>query len=128
LDLVLVSGEKADPPVCRIMDYGKYKFEQEKRAREARKKQHNAEVKEVKMRYKIEKHDYNVCVTRAERFLKAGDKVKATVIFKGREIQHKDLAEVLLKQLSTDLDPLAEVQQYPKQEGKNMIMILSPKK
>lgn len=128
LDLVLVSGEKADPPVCRIMDYGKYKFEQEKRAREARKKQHTSEIKEVKMRYKIEEHDYNVCVNRAERFIKSGDKVKATVIFKGREIQHKDLAESLLKKLATDLEPIAEVQQNPKQEGKNMIMMLAPKR
>lgn len=127
LDLVLIS-DKATPPVCRIMDYGKYKFEQEKKAREARKKQHTSDVKEVKMRYKIEEHDYNVCVNRAERFLKAGDKVKATVMFRGREIQHKDLAETLLKRLANDLQPLAEVQQDPKQEGKNMTMMLSPKK
>jgi translation initiation factor IF-3 len=80
LDLVLVS-DKADPPVCRIMDYGKYKFEQEKRAREAKKKQHAAEVKEVKMRYKIEEHDYRVRINQAERFLKSGDKVKATITF-----------------------------------------------
>jgi translation initiation factor IF-3 len=128
LDLVLVSSEKADTPVCRIMDYGKYKFEQEKRAREAKKKQHNSEIKEVKMRYKIGDHDYNVCVNRAERFIKAGDKVKATVIFKGREIQHKDLAEVLLKKLAADLEEIAEVQQRPKQEGRNMIMMLGPKR
>ncbi|MGG6296106.1 translation initiation factor IF-3 [Leptolyngbya sp. AN02str] len=128
LDLVLVSGEKADPPVCRIMDYGKYKFEQEKKAREARKKQHTSEIKEVKMRYKIEQHDYNVCVNRAERFLKSGDKVKATVMFRGREIQHKDIAETLLNRLATDLQELAEIQQAPKQEGKNMIMMLGPKK
>jgi translation initiation factor IF-3 len=127
LDLVLVS-DKADPPVCRIMDYGKFKFEQEKKAREAKKKQHTSDVKEVKMRYKIEEHDYNVCVNRAERFLKSGDKVKATVMFKGREIQHKDLAEVLLKRLANDLQTHAEVQQEPKQEGRNMTMMLSPKK
>jgi translation initiation factor IF-3 len=127
LDLVLVS-DKADPPVCRIIDYGKFKFEQEKKAREAKKKQHTSDVKEVKMRYKIEEHDYNVCVNRAERFLKAGDKVKATVMFKGREIQHKDLAETLLKKLANDLQAHAEVQQEPKQEGRNMTMMLSPKK
>ncbi|MGB3493160.1 MAG: translation initiation factor IF-3, partial [Elainellaceae cyanobacterium] len=92
LDLVLVS-DKADPPVCRIMDYGKYKFEQEKKAREARKKQHTSDIKEVKMRYKIGDHDYHVRVNQATRFLKAGDKVKATVMFRGREIQHSDLAE-----------------------------------
>jgi translation initiation factor IF-3 len=127
LDLVLVS-DKADPPVCRIMDYGKFKFEQEKKAREARKKQHSAEVKEVKMRYKIEDHDYNVRVSQAERFLKAGDKVKATIMFRGREIQHSDLAEELLKRMATDLQELAEVQQAPKREGRNMMMLLSPKK
>ena len=127
LDLVLLS-DKADPPVCRIMDYGKYKFEQEKKAREARKKQHTADVKEVKMRYKIEEHDYNVRVKQAERFLKDGDKVKATVMFRGREIQHSDLAEELLKRMATDLEPFGEVQQAPKKEGRNMMMLLSPKK
>ncbi|MEH2067263.1 MAG: translation initiation factor IF-3 [Nostoc sp.] len=127
LDLVLLS-DKADPPVCRIMDYGKYKFEQEKKAREARKKQHTADVKEVKMRYKIEEHDYNVRVKQAERFLKDGDKVKATVMFRGREIQHSDLAEDLLKRMATDLEPFGEVQQAPKKEGRNMMMLLSPKK
>lgn len=127
LDLVLLS-DKADPPVCRIMDYGKFKFEQEKKAREARKKQHTADVKEVKMRYKIEPHDYQVRVRQAERFLKDGDKVKATVMFRGREIQHSDMAEVLLKRMANDLEGLAEIQQAPKKEGRNMMMLLSPKK
>ncbi|MEH1943421.1 MAG: translation initiation factor IF-3 [Nostoc sp.] len=127
LDLVLIS-DKADPPVCRVMDYGKYKFEQEKKAREARKKQHTADVKEVKMRYKIEEHDYNVRVKQAERFLKDGDKVKATVMFRGREIQHSDLAEDLLKRMATDLEPFGELQQAPKKEGRNMMMLISPKK
>jgi translation initiation factor IF-3 len=127
LDLVLVS-DKADPPVCRIMDYGKYKFEQEKRAREAKKKQHAAEVKEVKMRYKIEEHDYKVRLSQAERFLKSGDKVKATITFRGREIQHTDLAYGLLEKLAKDLGEFAEVQQSPKKEGRNMMMMLSPKK
>ncbi|HEY9835588.1 translation initiation factor IF-3 [Oscillatoria sp. HE19RPO] len=127
LDLVLVS-DKADPPVCRIMDYGKYKFEQEKKAREAKKKQHTAEVKEVKMRYKIEEHDYNVRLNQAQRFLKVGDKVKATITFRGREIQHTDLAEELLKRMAADLEEVAEVQQAPKKEGRSMMMLLSPKK
>ncbi len=127
LDLVLIS-DKADPPVCRVMNYGKYKFEQEKKAREARKKQHTSDVKEVKMRYKIGDHDYNVRVSQAERFLKAGDKVKATVMFRGREIQHTDLAEILLNRLANDLKELAEIQQTPKREGRNMMMMLSPKK
>ncbi|MBD1923230.1 translation initiation factor IF-3 [Microcoleus sp. FACHB-831] len=127
LDLVLLS-DKADPPVCRIMDYGKYKFEQEKKAREARKKQHTADVKEVKMRYKIEEHDYQVRVNQAQRFLKDGDKVKASITFRGREIQHSDLAEDLLKRMAIDLQEVGEVQQAPKKEGRNMMMLLSPKK
>ena len=127
LDLVLVS-EKADPPVCRIMDYGKYKFEQEKKAKEAKKKSHQTEVKEVKMRYKIDQHDYDVRIGQASRFLKAGDKVKCTVIFRGREIQHTALAEVLLMRMAKDLEEAAEIQQPPKREGRNMIMFLSPRK
>ena len=127
LDLVLVS-EKANPPVCRIMDYGKYKFEQEKKAKEARKKSHQTEVKEVKMRYKIDKHDYDVRIGQATKFLKSGDKVKCTVIFRGREIQHSNLAETLLLKMATDLEEQSEVQQKPKREGRNMIMFLSPRK
>jgi translation initiation factor IF-3 len=127
LDLVLMS-DKADPPVCKIIDYGKHKFEQEKKAKEAKKKQHTVDVKEVKMRYKIEEHDYQVRISQAERFIKAGDKVKAVITFRGREIQHSDLAETLLKRMVTDLQELAEVQQSPKREGRNMIMLLAPKK
>jgi translation initiation factor IF-3 len=127
LDLVLLS-DKADPPVCRIMDYGKYKFEQEKKAKEARKKQHTSDVKEVKMRYKIEEHDYQVRISSAQRFLKDGDKVKATIMFKGREIQHADLAEELLKRMANDLKEVGEVQQMPKREGRNMTMLVAPKK
>ncbi|MDY6781180.1 MAG: translation initiation factor IF-3 [Cyanobacteriota bacterium] len=127
LDLVLVS-DKSDPPVCKIMDYGKFKYEKEKKEREAKKKQHNADVKEVKMRYKIDDHDYQVRVVNARRFLKSGDKVKATVIFRGREIQHTNLAEDLLKRMAKDLQEVAELQQAPKREGRNMMMLLSPKK
>jgi translation initiation factor IF-3 len=127
LDLVLVS-ESSDPPVCRIMDYGKYKFEQEKKARAIRKKQHTADIKEVKMRYKIDEHDYQVRVNQAKRFLKSGDKVKATVNFRGREIQHVHLAQELLDRMAQDLSEMAEIQQKPKKEGRNMIMMLSPKK
>lgn len=127
LDLVLVS-EKSDPPVCRVMDYGKYKFEQEKKKKEAKKKQHTADIKEVKMRYKIEEHDYHVRVKSAQRFLKSGDKVKATVTFRGREIQHANLAEDLLRRMAEDLEDVAELQQAPKREGRNMMMLLAPKK
>ncbi|NEN96339.1 MAG: translation initiation factor IF-3, partial [Moorea sp. SIO3I7] len=93
-----------------------------------KKKQHTADVKEVKMRYKIEDHDYNVRVNQAERFLKSGDKVKATITFRGREIQHSNLAMALLERMANDLQELAEVQQAPKREGRNMMMLLSPKK
>lgn len=127
LDLVVIS-DKSDPPVCRIVDYGKYKFTQEKKAKEAKKKQHNASLKEVKMRYKIEEHDYNVRINQALRFLQAGDKVKVTVIFRGREIQHTNLAIELLNKMAADLNKVADIQQEPSRDGKNMIMILSPQK
>ncbi len=127
LDLVLVS-ETSDPPVCRIMDYGKFKFEQEKKARAIRKKQHTADIKEVKMRYKIDEHDYQVRVSQAKRFLNAGDKVKATINFRGREAQHVHLGQELLERMAQDLAEMAEIQQKPKKEGRNMIMFLSPKK
>lgn len=127
LDLVLIS-DTAEPPVCKIMDYGKYKFEQEKKAKEAKKKQHTADVKEVKMRYKIEEHDYQVRVNQAQRFLKSGDKVKATITFRGREIQHANLAEDLLSRMATDLQEVGEIQQAPKREGRNMMMLIAPKK
>jgi translation initiation factor IF-3 len=127
LDLVLVS-EKADPPVCRIMDYGKFKFEKEKKEREARKKQHTAEIKEVKFRYNIGEHDYHVRLRSAQQFLGDGDKVKATVMFRGREAQHAELGEELLHRLFKDLQEVAEMQQPPQKEGRNITMILSPKK
>ena len=115
LDLVLVS-EKATPPVCRIMNYGKFKFEQEKKAKEAKKKSHQTEVKEVKMRYKIDQHDYQVRISQATRFLKAGDKVKCTVIFRGREIQHTALAETLLKRMAKDLEERLKYNNRPKEK------------
>ena len=110
------------------MDYGKFKFEQEKKAKEAKKKSHQTEVKEVKMRYKIDAHDYQVRIGQAVRFLKGGDKVKCTVIFRGREIQHTALAETLLRRMARDLEEKAEIQQAPKREGRNMIMFLTPRK
>jgi len=127
LDLVLVSPD-ADPPVCRIMDHGKFKFDQEKKQREARKKQHTVEVKEIKMRYTIEDHDYQVRLRSAQKFLGEGDKVKCTIMFRGREIQHADIARKLLMKLAQELTEIADVQQEPLTEGRNMIMILGPKK
>nr|QVY57960.1 translation initiation factor 3 [Betaphycus gelatinus] len=127
LDLVMIS-DRSDPPVCRIVDYGKYKFTQEKKAKEARKKQNNTALKEVKMRYKIEEHDYKVRINQALRFLQAGHKVKATITFRGREIQHINLAIELLSRMAKDLKNLSDIQQPPSKDGKQIIMILSPKK
>lgn len=127
LDLVVIS-DKSSPPVCKIVDYGKYKFIQEKKAKEAKKKQHHVHLKEVKMRYKIEEHDYKVRINQASRFLQSGDKVKVTVIFRGREIQHTNLAIELLKKMANDLSKISEIQQSPSRDGKNMIMILAPHK
>ena len=127
LDLVMIS-DKSDPPVCRIIDYGKYKFLQEKKAKEAKKKQHTTSIKEVKMRYKIEEHDYKVRLNQALRFLQSGDKVKVNVIFRGREIQHINLAIDLLNRMANDLNKYSEIQQAPSKDGKNIIMILSPQK
>jgi translation initiation factor IF-3 len=127
LDLVMISN-KSNPPVCKIIDYGKYKFIQEKKAKEAKKRQHNVSLKEVKMRYKIEEHDYKVRINQACRFLESGDKVKATITFKGREIQHTNLALELLSKMAKDLENHADIQQSPSKDGKQIIMILSPKK
>jgi len=125
-DLVEIAPA-AKPPVCRIMDFGKYKYEQSKREKEARKKQKIISVKEIKMRPNIEDHDFEVKAKNAVRFLKDGDKVKATVIFRGREIVHTQIGQQLLKRLAEDLTELSSIERVPKLEGKNMIMILAPK-
>ena len=127
LDLVVISN-KSDPPVCKIIDYGKHKFAQEKKAKEVKKRQHSACIKEVKMRYKIEEHDYKVRLNQAIKFLQAGDKVKATITFRGREIQHVNLAIELLNRMAKDLNEISTLQQIPTKDGKNIIMILSPNK
>ncbi|MBP7332363.1 MAG: translation initiation factor IF-3 [Firmicutes bacterium] len=126
LDLVEISPA-AKPPVCKIMDFGKYKYEQSKREKEARKKQKIICVKEVKLRPNIEDHDFEVKAKNAIRFLKEGDKVKATIIFRGREIVHTQLGQKLLKRLAERVQDISLVERQPKLEGKNMIMILSPK-
>lgn len=126
LDLVNIAPQ-AKPPVCRIMDFGKYKFQQSKREKEARKKQKNTSVKEIKMRPSIEKHDFQVKVRNGMRFLRNGDKVKVTVVFRGREITHPEIARVLCNKLAEELQQYANVEREPKIEGKNMVMILSPK-
>jgi translation initiation factor IF-3 len=126
LDLVEVAPA-AKPPVCRIMDIGKYKYEQSKREKEARKKQKIVSIKEVKLRPNIENHDFEVKAKNAVRFLKDGDKVKASIIFRGREIVHTQLGQKLLNRLAENLAEHSTVERHPKLEGKNMIMILAPK-
>ena len=126
LDLVNVAPG-ARPPVCRLMDYGKHKYEQSKRDREARKKQKTTTIKEIKLRPNIDKHDFDVKAKRGMKFLQNGDKIKVTVMFRGREITHPEIAQRLCKQLAEDLAEYSVVEKPAKQEGRNMIMILAPK-
>lgn len=126
LDLVEIAPN-AKPPVCRIMDYGKYLYEQQKREKEARKRQKVVDVKEVKLRPGIEDHDFDVKTKNAVRFLSDGDKVKVTIMFRGRELSHPELGEVLLTKMADKLKDQAVVERMPKLEGKNMIMIVAPK-
>lgn len=126
LDLVEIAPT-AKPPVCRIMDYGKYRYEQQKREKESRKKQKTFDIKEVKLRPGIEEHDFNVKFKNAVRFLEDGDKVKVTIMFRGRELSHPELGEVLLNKMAAQIKEMAVVERQPKLEGKNMIMIVAPK-
>lgn len=125
-DLVLVSSIDQQPPVTKIMNYGKYKFEIEKKAREAKKKQHVVDIKEIKMRYKIERHDYLVNVRKAERFLTHGDKIKATVALHGREWEHKHLAMELITRFVADVAQWGVPEKPPKMEGKTALVIIDP--
>lgn len=125
LDLVEVSPGAA-PPVCKILEYGKYKYEQQKKAAEARKKQKTIEIKEIKIRPGIEDHDYDVKMRNARRFLEEGNKVKVTMRFRGREMSYQHLGLNLLKQMKDDLAGLCKVEQEPRLEGRQMIMILIP--
>jgi translation initiation factor IF-3 len=127
LDLVEVAP-MANPPVCRIMDYGKFKYERDVRQKEARKKQARVETKQMKMRPKIDPHDYDTKKGHVERFLKQGAHVKVTIMFRGREMAHTDLGRKLLDRLTEDLKELATVESYPKLDGRNMIMVLAPVK
>jgi translation initiation factor IF-3 len=126
LDLVEVSPT-AVPPVCRVTDYGRLKYEQSKKDKDARKKQKNWELKEVKLRPKIETHDYEVKARMAERLLADGSKVKVTIMFRGREITYTSFGRRLLDRMATDLTPIAMIEREPKLEGKNMFMILAPR-
>lgn len=127
LDLVEIAPQ-ADPPVCRIMDYGKYKYEQAVRQKEARKKQSLIVVKEMKMRPKIDRHDYETKKGHVVRFLQHGDKVKVTIMFRGRETVHPELGQRLLDRLAEDVSEIAKVDTPPKLDGRNMTMVLGPHK
>ncbi len=127
LDLVEVAAD-AKPPVVRILDYSKYKYEQAQKAKSARKHQQQINVREIKFRPKIAQHDYDTKKGHVERFLKARDKVKVTIMFRGREMAHPERGEMILNRLAEDLDELAIVEQRPQQDGRNMTMMLGPGK
>ncbi|MEM9795422.1 MAG: translation initiation factor IF-3 [Pseudomonadota bacterium] len=125
LDLVEISPN-ANPPVCKIMDFGKYKYETQKKEAEARKKQKTIEVKEVKFRPNTDTHDYDVKMRNVFRFLEAGDKVKVTLRFRGREMAHQNLGRELLERVAKDTEEVGKVENFPKMEGRQMVMMIGP--
>jgi len=126
LDLVEVQPN-ADPPVCKILDYGKFKYEAQKRANEARKKQKIIEVKEIKFRPNIDEHDYQVKMRNVNKFLSGGDKVKVTLRFRGREMAHQELGANVLARVRDETEEIAKVEAMPKMEGRQMVMVLAPR-
>lgn len=126
LDLVEVSPN-ADPPVCKILDYGKLKYQEQKKASEARKRQKTVDVKEIKMRPNIDTHDYDVKMRNVVKFLEGGDKVKVTMRFRGREMAHQELGMDVLNRVRDDVEELSKVEAMPKMEGRQMIMVLAPR-
>lgn len=126
LDLVEVSPG-AEPPVCKVLDYGKYKYEAQKKKNEARKKQKTVDVKEIKLCPNIDSHDYKVKMRNARRFIGEGDKVKVTLRFRGREMAHQELGMNVLIRVREELDEMAKVEQMPKMEGRQMVMVLAPR-
>ncbi len=126
LDLVEVSPD-AEPPVCKILDFGKYKYQEQKKAAEARKHQKIVEIKEIKMRPGIDDHDYDVKMRAIRRFFEEGDKVKITLRFRGREMAHQHLGMDVLKRVKSDTEPIAKVESEPRFEGRQMVMVLAPK-
>ena len=126
LDLVEISPQ-AEPPVCKILDFGKFKYEEQKKKNEARKKQRIIEIKEVKLRPGIDDHDYDVKMRSMVRFLDEGDKVKVTMRFRGREMAHQELGMEVLMRVKADLEEKSKVEQMPRMEGRQMIMVLAPK-
>ena len=125
LDLVEVAAN-ADPPVCKIMDYGKYKYEQDQRRKESRRKASNVVIKEMKFRPKIDEHDYDTKMKHVERFLEEGSKVKLTIMFRGREMAHPELGRRILERVAERVAEIAIVESAPKQDGRNMVMVLNP--
>jgi translation initiation factor IF-3 len=125
LDLVEVAPE-AQPPVCRVLDYSKYKYEQEQKQKAARKHQQQVNIREIKFRPKIAQHDYDTKKGHVERFLRNQDKVKVTIMFRGREVSHPERGERILTRLADELAELAVVEQHPQQDGRNMTMLLAP--
>ena len=126
LDLVEIAPN-ADPPVCKILDYGKFKYEEQKKKNEARKKQKIIEVKEIKLRPSIDDHDYQVKMRSMNKFIEEGDKVKVTMRFRGRELAHQDLGMNVLMRVKEDLDGIAKVEQMPRMEGRQMTMVVAPR-
>jgi translation initiation factor IF-3 len=126
LDLVEIAPN-SDPPVCKVLDYGKFKYEEQKRRNEARKKQKTIEVKEIKMRPGIDTHDYEVKMKAARKFLGNGDKVKFTIRFRGREMAHQQLGMDVLNRVRVGLEELVKLEQFPKMEGRMMTMVVAPK-
>jgi translation initiation factor IF-3 len=126
LDLVEVSPD-ADPPVCKILDYGKYKYQEQKKAAEARKKQKVVEIKEIKMRPNIDDHDYDVKMRSMRRFFEEGDKVKVTLRFRGREMAHQQIGMDVLRRVKADTEAIAKVEAEPRFEGRQMVMVLAPR-
>ncbi|MGY6554517.1 MAG: translation initiation factor IF-3 [Wenzhouxiangella sp.] len=127
LDLVEIAPQ-ADPPVCRIMDWGKFKFETSKKAQAARKKQKQIQVKEIKFRPGTDDHDYDVKMRNLKRFIEEGNKVKVTLRFRGREMAHQELGRDLLKRVEAETSEETTVEQFPRMEGRQMVMMLAPKK
>ena len=126
LDLVEIAGN-ADPPVCKILDFGRFKYEAQKKKNEARKKQKIIEVKEIKMRPGIDDHDYDIKMRAVRRFLEEGDKVKVTLRFRGREMVHQDIGMKVLEKVREELDTVAKVEQFPRMEGRQLIMVMAPR-
>jgi translation initiation factor IF-3 len=126
LDLVEISPDAA-PPVAKILDYGKYKYQEQKKAAEARKRQKIVEMKEIKMRPSIDDHDYDVKMRSIKRFFDEGDKVKVTLRFRGRELSHQELGWQVLQRVKTDTEPIAKVESEPRMEGRQMVMVLAPR-